>query len=123
MRFLVDNNLSPVLAELLTQAGHDAAHVRTYDMRSALDIEIMERARSEDRVVLSADTDFGALLAHQRATSPSFLLLRVRTGRRTAGLAMLVLANLEQVRDDLDAGAVVVIDDERVRVRRLPLLT
>lgn len=122
MRFLVDNNLSPVLADLLTQAGHDAVHVRTYDMRSAPDTEVMERARHEDRVVLSADTDFGALLAQQRATSPSFILLRVRTGRRTPSIAMLVLANIEPVRDDLDAGAVVVIDDERVRVRRLPLL-
>ena len=51
MRFLVDNALSPVLATLLTQAGHDALHVRTIELHRADDVVILERAAADDRIV------------------------------------------------------------------------
>lgn len=121
MRFLVDNNLSPLLAEHLANAGHDAVHLRTYELQAASDPDVMDRARREHRVLVSADTDFGTLLAQQRATTPSVILLRIGNGRRAAQIAELMLINLSTVQDDLDAGAVVVIDDERIRVRPLPM--
>lgn len=60
MRFLVDNALSPVLATLLADAGHDAIHVRTLGMQRAEDVQIFDRAATDERIVVSADTDFGA---------------------------------------------------------------
>ncbi len=44
MRFLVDNALSPVLATLLSRAGHDALHVRTIELQRAEDIVIFDKA-------------------------------------------------------------------------------
>lgn len=40
MRFLVDNALSFRLALALREAGHDAVHVRDYNMQAAMDPEI-----------------------------------------------------------------------------------
>ena len=96
-------------------------HTGDVDLATAEDIEILRVARNESRVIVSADTDFGTLLAAQRATGPSFLLIRLRSPRRAIELAGLLLANLDAVANDLDDGAIVVVEDERIRVRRLPI--
>jgi predicted nuclease of predicted toxin-antitoxin system len=122
VRFLVDENLSPLLADLLCVAGHDARHVRNLGMRGATDQAVMARAEKEQRVVVSADTDFGTLLARSGAKLPSVLLIRRLVGRRAAEQATIIMANLAAVSEDLDSGAVVVLTDDWVRIRRLPML-
>ena len=82
----------------------------------------MARAEAEGRVVVSADTDFGAILARSGNRAPSVILFRMAGQRRAWSQAALVLANLPQVAGDLEAGALVVIEDGRVRSRRLPLI-
>jgi len=121
VRLLLDQNLSPLLAEQLVTAGHDAVHVRSLGMSAASDVTILDEAAAASRVLVSADTDFGELLARTNAGTPSVLLLRRQDHRRAAQVAELLLLNLPTVAEDLDAGAIVVLDDDRIRVRRLPL--
>ncbi len=83
---------------------------------------MLERARTEGRILISADTDFGQLLAASGAALPSVILLRRELDRRSSAQAALVLANLDQVDADLEAGAIVVLEAARLRVRRLPIL-
>jgi predicted nuclease of predicted toxin-antitoxin system len=123
MRFLIDNNLSPKLCDLLRPSGHDVVHVRDIGMRSAADSVVIDAARADHRVLISADTDFGTLLARTHATEPSFLLLRRASGRRAAEQAEIILGNLDVVRGDLEAGAIVVLGETTVRIRRLPIGT
>jgi predicted nuclease of predicted toxin-antitoxin system len=80
----------------------------------------MDLADREHRILISADTDFGELLANAPVLAPSVILLR-RTDKRVASIAAVILANLEQVTDDLAAGALIAISDTRIRARQLPM--
>jgi predicted nuclease of predicted toxin-antitoxin system len=122
VRFLIDNALSPQVAARLASAGHDAVHVRDLGLHEATDEEIFESARRNERVIVSADTDFGTLLAVRRHDSPSVVLFRRGTERRPNQQVALLLANLPAIEQDLVAGSIAVFEPDRVRIRALPLI-
>ena len=122
MKFFIDSALSPIVAERLREAGYDAVHTRDYDMTSASDSSILERAAAEQRVVVSADTDFGTQLAESGHALPSVLPFRRGVTRRPDGQAELLLANLPSLAGELIRGSLIVIEHNRIRVRPLPIL-
>ena len=121
MKFLIDNALSPAVSEALRRAGHDSVHAREIDLQDAADDVLFDRAATEERVVVSADTDFGMLLAVRGASRPSVILFRHGAERRPDRQVALLLLHLEGLDDSLEAGALVTIEPTRIRIRELPL--
>lgn len=121
MRFLVDASMSPVVVQDLREAGHEAMHVGEVLQLNAPDDEILDYAAEDARIVVAADTDFGDLLASTQGSGPSVVLFHRQTGRRPTEQAAILLANLDEVEADLTTGAIVVIEERRVRVRMLPV--
>jgi predicted nuclease of predicted toxin-antitoxin system len=120
LKFLIDNALPPRLADLLVAAGHDAVHVRAYRMHAAKDEAILARALEEDRIIVSADSDFGAILAAQDADRPSFILFRDPNLLVASNYFAMLLVALPVLEPELMSGCVAVFRNGRLRVRKLP---
>lgn len=120
MRLLLDNNLSARLVPILARVDWDVVHVSSLGLRATPDETVLRAARGDDRTLVSADTDFGALLAASHHTGPSVVLVRRVAGRSVDALAALLVANLPSVVDDLRVGSVVVLGDESLRCAGYP---
>ena len=120
MRFLIDNALSPLLAERLRTLDHDAVHVRELGMAASPDSDIFELAKNEQRIIVSADTDFAEILSKQSESFPSLILFRRPHNRRPEEQVELLELNLAQVQEELGRGCVVVIKEGKIRIRELP---
>ncbi len=121
MRLVLDQGLPRSAARILSAAGIDTVHVGDIGMAAAADTTILAYAEAEQRVVVTLDADFHALLALAGAPGPSVVRLRVE-GMRGAEIAELVRTILAMSGDQLSAGAVITSDGTRARVRRLPLV-
>ena len=120
MKFLVDMPLSPGLARWLTRQGHDAVHAFLLGLDRAPDTAILERARQEDRVIITADLDYPQLLALTHEEGPGLILFR--GGRYGESEAIKYLERvLAKFSGDILAKSVVVVEKNRIRYRRLPL--
>ncbi|MBN2316791.1 MAG: DUF5615 family PIN-like protein [Sedimentisphaerales bacterium] len=122
MRFLVDNPVSPLIAEMLRKGGHDAVHVRDYALQTAPDIVIFERASKENRIIISADTDFGFIMARSKKDKPSIIIFHHSFPHRPEQQGRLLLDNLAQLSTALDEGSFIVFESKRIRIRTLPII-
>ena len=90
-------------------------------MHAATDEAVFERAAAESRVVVSADTDFGTLLALREASSPSVILFRAASLRRAEDQVGLIARALPSIEAALRRGAIVILERHRLRLRDLPI--
>jgi predicted nuclease of predicted toxin-antitoxin system len=120
MRFLADMGVSQKVVEWLRTNGHDAVHLRDEGLQRLPNGEIFQKADREQRIVLTFDLDFGEILAASAGQVVSVVLFRLRNTR-----ADFVIQRLDDVlvqsSADLSQGAVVVVEDGRHRVRKLPI--
>jgi predicted nuclease of predicted toxin-antitoxin system len=119
MRFLLDMNLPPQLATWLCGQGHDALHVIDDGLAASSDQEILMRAATERRVVISFDLDFGDIIGAARQSGTGVVLLRLRSTRQ-AHIRQRLQVAITHAGEAMEEGAVVLVEDARIRVRRMP---
>lgn len=120
LRFIADVHISPLTVVALQQQGYDILRVTEVLPATATDTEILELARIENRIVLTQDLDFSALVALSGYVQPSLVTLRLSYAQPDLVSQKLleVLPQLEQV---LVEGAAITIKDDAVRFRKLPI--
>ena len=120
MRFLADMGVSQGVVEWLRSAGHDAIHLRDEGLHRLPNGEIFQKGFIEHRVVLTFDLDFGEIVAASEGRVVSVVLFRLHN-TRTGHVIGRLQAVLEQSSADLESGAIIVVEEGRHRVRRLPI--
>lgn len=115
MRLLVDINLSPDWVGVLASKGVKAIHWSTVGDVRAPDVELMRHAREHGLIVFTHDLDFGTLLALTHSTGPSVIQVRTQNVVPMV-LVDLVVRVLEEYSTQLEAGALLTIDDRSARV-------
>lgn len=123
MNFLIDQSVSPLLAEWLRSAdggAHDAVHARERGLSRATDPELFEIALSESRVLVTADLDFARIIALSRLDGPGLILFRAGNMTDVQMLSLLRRVMAETTPESLPR-SVVVIDEHAMRIATLPI--
>ncbi len=119
MRFLADMGVSMTVVQL-RESGYDAVHLREEGLQRLPDPAIIEKARQEDRTLLTFDLDFSELRAVSSEALPSVLTFRLQQ-TSPAFVVSRLLEVLAECFLELETGTIVTVEDARFRLRRLPL--
>lgn len=120
LRFIADIHISPLTVAALQQQGYDVLLVTEVLPATATDAEILELARAENRIVLTQDLDFSALVALGGYVQPSLVTLRLSSAQPDI-VSQRLLKVLPQLKQVLIEGSVITIEDTAVRFRKLPI--
>lgn len=120
MKFLADMGISPQSAAYLRRLGHDVIHLADQGLHKAADPEVIQKARSEERIILTHDLDFGALMASSGASLPSVIIFRL-ADMRPARVNIHLEHILEVYQSFLTEGVIMSVSEGTVRTRKLPI--
>jgi predicted nuclease of predicted toxin-antitoxin system len=90
-------------------------------LQKRFDNDIFETAFKEERIIITADTDFGYLLSTWNKRKPSIIIFRKRVERNPEIQVELLKVNLPKLQETIEAGSITVIEAARIRTRELPL--
>ncbi len=120
MKFLADMGVSMTVVQRLRESGYDAIHLREEGLQRFPDPDILEKARQEERIILTFDLDFSDLLAASADRLPSVIIFRLQN-TTPPFVSSRLLAVLLECTEELATGAIVTVQDSRYRLRRLPI--
>ncbi len=120
MKFLLNMNLPRALGKRLTMAGYDCRHAGDIGLAQAKDVEIMVEAGNQGETILTHDLDYGHLLAFSGDTAPSVIIFRLKDCRPDKLFSRMTAA-WSKIETPLLEGAIVILEDAALRIRRLPI--
>lgn len=119
MKILADIHISPVTVNFLKSIGYDVVRASEILRPTSSDREIVESAITNNRVILTQDLDFSEIIALSGKSKPSLISLRLSSSRIEYVNSVLEKA-LPLIKNDIEAGAIVSVEDNKVRTRKLP---
>lgn len=119
MRFLADMGVDVRVVQWLRRHGHDASHLRDEGLHRMPDEEIFEKAVAENRVIVTFDLDFGEIVALSKGRKASVILFRLRNTRTPHVIERLAVVLTDSM-DELEKGALVIVEEARHRIRQFP---
>jgi len=112
--------VSITTVQALRAATHDAVHLREEGLIRLPDPDIVAKAAQEQRVVLTFDLDFGDILAVARTEAPSVIIFRLRN-QTPAAVNPRLFRVIRDCESELAGGAIIIVEEQGYRVRRLPI--
>jgi len=120
IRLLADVHISPKTVSDLQKQGYEIIRSSEVLPVNAPDINILEFARTDNWVVLTQDLDFSMLVALSRYSQPSLITLRLSSAK-TDIVTQKLLDVLPQIEEALQEGSAITIQDDSIRIRKLPV--
>lgn len=120
IRLLLDQGLPRTTGKHLSATEWDVIHVGDIGLSRATDRQILDYAKSDNRICVTLDADFHALLATTNASGPSVIRI-LKEGLRATALAELLMTVRPHVEKHLIDGSMVTITEKSIRVRKLPV--
>lgn len=117
MKVKLDENITAAAKALIAQHGHEVDTVVDEGLTGATDSVVIEACRSDQRMLVTFDVGFGDVRVYPPGSHHGVVLLRLADQRPDITLDVLRRFLAEYALDDLD-GALVVVSDDRVRIRR-----
>ena len=121
MRFLADMGVSLRIVQWLREQGHDIKHLRDENLQRLPNGDIFEKAAVEKRILLTFDLDFGEILALSAGRIVSVILFRLQN-TCTPNVRSRLETVLAESATVLQQGAIIIVEESRHRIRRLPII-
>ena len=118
MRFVADESVDRSLVTFLRQADHDVLYFAETD-RSTDDEAILDLAKSEHRILITRDKDFGELVYRMRKLHSGILL--VRAEELTSMVRSRLIADFIQTNLDMLTGFFIIVQPGTARFRKMEM--
>ncbi len=124
IKLLADMNISPKTVARLKARGYNIIRVNEINMSKSKDKEIIEYARDNEYILITMDLDFGYILSYIKDNKPSVIILRLISPKPDNVSSHLLKAlNNKDILNNLIKGSIIIIEDNKIRMRELPFLS
>lgn len=121
MKLLLDQGLPRSTVLELHKLNIDSVHVGDIGMAASTDLDIINKALNDSRIVVTLDSDFHTILAANESLVPSVIRIRIE-GLKAKDLSKIIQNVLFSASEEIEDGAAISVNDKGIRIHRLPLV-
>ena len=119
MIYLIDEDMPRSSAQVLGEKGYEGLDVRNIGLRGAPDKEIFERAIQINATIITADVGFASMVYLYEDYHSGIVLVRLPNYYKVNQINEILIASLDLLEEYEIYGNIVVIEPDRVRVRKI----